>query len=192
MTDQGPAIPASPPLQERRPLAGAAVAALGVYLVLTVGQLLQTVIYALTGYAADLRYLQLILGNTVGPTLAAAVPFAIATWLGLGVILPVRARQTTGTVVGRAVVATVFGLLGAAVVALVVAVTSYAASYVSAGYRTFSIDELAGLAPRILASAVSTTSAMIVPGFLAVVLAAMLLRDALRARAARPEVADRG
>lgn len=183
MTDQGPATPASAVPRERRPLAGAAVAAVGVYLVLTLGQLLETVVYALTGYAADLRYLGLILGGTIGPTLAAAVPFAIATWLGLGVILPIRARHTTGAVVGRALVATVFGLLGAAVVALGAAAVSYAGSYLAAGYRVFSIDDLAQLAPRIAASAISTTSAMLVPGTLAVVLAAVLLRDVQRRRA---------
>jgi hypothetical protein len=183
MTDQDPAFTTPAVPRERRPLAAAAVAAVGVYLVLTLGQLLETVFYALTGYAADLGYLRLILGNTIGPALAAAVPFAIATWLGLGVILPIRARHTTATVVGRALVATVFGLLGAAVVALGAAVVSYAASYIAAGYRVFSIDDLAQLAPRIAASAISTTSAMIVPGTLAVVLAAVLLRDRQRRRA---------
>lgn len=183
MTDQGPAIPVPSVPRERRPLAGAAVAAVGVYLVLALGQVLETVIYALTGYAFDIRYLGLIFGSTIGPTLAAAVPFAIATWLGLGVILPIRARHATGTVVGRAVVATLFGLLGAATVALVAAVVSYAGGYLAAGYRVFSIDDLAQLAPRIAASAISTTSAMLVPGTLAVILAAVLLRDVQRRRA---------
>jgi hypothetical protein len=179
MTDQGPAIPAPAAPRERRPLGGAALAALGVYLVLTLGQLLQTVSYALTtGYAG------LILGGTIATTLASAVPFAVATWLGLGVILPVRARQPTGTVVGRALVSTLFGLLGAAAVALVAAVLAYAGSYLAAGYRVFSIDDLGMLAPRIVASAGMTASAMILPGALAVVLAAVLLRDALRRRAA--------
>jgi len=189
MSDQGPAIPVSAVPRERRPLAGAAVAALGVYLVLTLGQLLQTLLFGLTAYAFDPRYLASILGTTVAPIFAAAVPFAFATWLGLGVVLPVRAGQTTGTVVGRALAVTLFGLLGAAAVALVAAAVTIAAGYVGAGYRVFSIDDVVSLAPRILDTATTTTSAMLVPGALAVVLAAVLLRDRLRTRAVSATVA---
>jgi hypothetical protein len=178
--DAAPPVPGS--ARQPRPIGAAAVAALGVYLVLTLGQLGQLALYAITSYATDIRYLGMILGGSAVAILLAAVPFALAVWLGLGVVAPIRAQHPTRAVVARALIATVVGLVGVAVVALVVAVVTTAGSYVSAGYRSFTLDDLAGLVPRLIASTGSTTTGMIVPGGLAVVLAAVLLRDRLRRR----------
>lgn len=182
MTDPDAAPPVPGSVREPRLVGAAAVAAVGVYLVLTLGQLAQLSVYAMTSYATDLRYLGMILGGTAPAILVSAVPFALATWLGLGVIAPIRAHLTTRAVITRAVAATLVGLVGVAVAAFVVAVVTTADSYVSAGYRSFTLADLAGLVPRLIASTGSTTSGMIVPGLLAVVLAAVLLRDRARRR----------
>jgi hypothetical protein len=172
-------LPATP---ARRHAGAAAVAALGVYLVIALSRVIETLFYVLGSYWQDaLGYLRLMLPGVAPEWFLAPLPFALMVWLGFAVIFPIRATLPTRAVIVRSVLTTVVGILVAALFAAVGAyVTMYAAAIAYGAPTTASIDEVLLRFPGLVNSAVSAMATLITTGTLATVSAGLLLREHLR------------
>ena len=187
MTAQDPALPpAATPgattTPTRRHTGAAAVAALGVYLVIAFSRVIETLFYVLGSYWQDaLGYLRMMLPGVAPEWFLAPLPFALTVWLGLAVIFPIRATLPTRGVIVRSVLTTVVGILVAAVCAAVGAyVTMYAAAVAYGVPPTASVDEVLLRFPGLVNSAISAMATLITTGTLATVSAGLLLREHLR------------
>jgi hypothetical protein len=185
MTVQDAAAPhaTSAPLgTSRHPWRAAAAAAIGVYLVIALSRVVETLFYVVGSYYQDiLGYLRAMLPSAAPEWFLAPLPFALMVWLGLAGIFTIRAHCTTRQVVIQSILTSLVGLV---VTGLVVAGGAYlimsqaAAPY--GGPSAFSFDDVLLRFGGLYSSAVRAMTTLLTVGTLATVTAAVLLRDHLR------------
>jgi hypothetical protein len=188
MTVQDAAAPPPTPAPvdpSRRPWGAAAVAAIGVYLVIALSRVIETLFYVVGSYWQDIvGYLRVMLPSAAPEWFLAPLPFALMVWLGLGGIFTIRARCTTRQVVIQSVLTS---LLAIVVAGLVTAGGAYlimaqaAAPY--GGPSAFTFDDVLLRFGGLYRSAVTAMTTLLTVGTLATITAGLLLREHLRKRA---------
>ena len=180
MTVQDVDIPSGE--RERRHLGAAAVAAVGVYLVIALSRIIERFFYVVGNYWEDpLAYLRAMLPSAAPEWFVAPLPFAFAVWLGLGVIFPIRARCSTRSVVVQSLLTSLIGLV---LSGLFIAAGAYllmfreAAAY--GGPSGFTFDDVLLRVPYLFRSAVTAMTTLLTVGTLTTLSAGLLLRDHLR------------
>lgn len=149
MTVQDVDIPST--AAEKRHLGAAAVAAVGAYLVIAVSRVIETFFYVVGSYWQDpLAYLRAMLQSAAPEWFVTPLPFAFAVWLGLGVIVPIRAWCSTRSVVLQSLLTSLIGLV------------------------------LAGLFNSAATAMTTAMTTLLTVGTLATLSAGLLLRDHLR------------
>jgi hypothetical protein len=171
-----------PPSRVTRHLGAAALAALGVYLVVALSRVLETLFYVVGSYWQDpVGYLRQMLPHSAPEWFLTPLPFAFFVWLGLGVFFAIRAAQPTRTVVVRSVLTALVGMLAAGIVIAIAAFLTMAAAAASYGEpATASFDEVLLRFPGLYRSAVTAMTTLLTVGTLATLSAALLLREHLR------------
>ena len=166
----------------RRHIGAAAVAALGVYLVIALSRVVETLFYVLGSYWQDaFGYLRMMLPTVAPERFLAPLPFALVVWLGFAVMFAIRASLPTRAVIVWSLLTAVVGILVAALLVAVGAFfTMYAAALANGAPTTASVDEVFLRFPGLVNSAVSAMATLITTGTLATVSAGLLLREHLR------------
>lgn len=159
----------------------AALFALGVYLVLVLTRVIETLGYVVGGYTYDpLAYLAQMMPSAAPGWFLAPIPFALVAWLGLGLLFPIRADLRTSSVVGRALVTSLTGILVAGVVIAIGAFIGMFVGTTGYGTVTFSPDLVIQRFGSIISASVNAMVALLTVGTLAVLSAALLLRECAR------------
>jgi len=155
---------------------------MGVYLIVAISRVVETVFYVVGSYWQDIvGYFRAMLPSAAPEWFLAPLPFAVMVWLGLGGIFPIRARCSTRQVVIQSVLTSLVGIV---VAGLVVAGGAYlimsqaAAPY--GGPSAFSFDDVLLRFGGLYRSAVTAMTTLLTVGTLATVTAGLLLREHLR------------